>query len=81
MTCWQHDPLRMQCAEDSRMRRVAPRPLLGAFLNVTGTTRLPNRRDFVVQSTSNYGVEFIQFSGNYDVGAKFTAFMGALTVT
>lgn len=50
-------------------------------MNVTGTTRLPNRRDFVVQSTSNYGVEFIQFNGNYDVGAKFTAFLGAPIVT
>ena len=63
------------------MRRVAPRPLLGAYMNVTGTTRLPNRRDFVVQSTSNYGVEFIQFTGNYDVGARFTAAMGAPAVT
>ena len=62
------------------MRRVAPRPLKGAYMNVTGTTRLPNRRDFVVQSSSNYGVEYVQFTGNYDVGAKFAAFIGAPTV-
>lgn len=60
------------------MSRVAPRPLKGAFLNITGTSKIDNKADYKYQ-LSNYGVDYVQFAANYPVGARFTVYLGALS--
>lgn len=62
--------------EKGQTSRVAPRPLKGAYMNITGTTRIENKPDYKYQ-VSDYGVNYVQFSANYNVGAKFTVYMGA----
>ena len=59
------------------MSRVAPRPLKGAYMNITGISKIDNKVDYKFQ-VSDYGVNFVQFAANYNVGAKFTVSMGAL---
>ncbi|CAL8464674.1 g4209 [Coccomyxa elongata] len=61
--------------ERGQVSRVAPRPLKGAFLNITGTSRIDNKADYKYQ-LSNYGVDYVQFAANYPVGARFTVYLG-----
>jgi hypothetical protein len=64
--------------EKGQVSRVAPRPLKGAYMNITGTSRIDNKADYKFQ-VSDYGVNYVQFAANYNVGAKFTVAMGAPT--
>lgn len=64
--------------EKGQVSRVAPRPLMGAYMNITGTSRIDNKADYKFQ-VSDYGVNYVQFAANYNVGAKFTVAMGAPT--
>ncbi|BDA49439.1 hypothetical protein COCOBI_14-0560 [Coccomyxa sp. Obi] len=61
--------------ERGQVSRVAPRPLKGAFMNITGTSRIDNKADYKYQ-ISNYGVDYVQFAANYPVGARFTVYLG-----
>jgi hypothetical protein len=63
--------------EKGGVSRVSPHPLRGAYLQVTAQTKLPNRFDFTAITSNNYGLEYVQFDANYDVGASFTASLGA----
>lgn len=63
--------------EKGSVSRVAPRPLKGAYMNITGISKIDNRVDYKFQ-VSDYGVNFVQFAANYNVGAKFTVSMGLL---
>lgn len=62
--------------EKGQTSRIAPRPLQGAFLNITGNSRIDNRADYKYQ-VSDYGVDFVQFSAIKNFGARFTVYMGA----
>lgn len=75
LSCAETGPLYVK-VEKGQTSRIAPRPLKGAYLNITGNSRIDNRADYRFQ-VSDYGVNFVQFSANYNVGAKFTVYMGA----
>ena len=75
LCCTELAPLKIQ-VERGQVSRVAPRPLKGAFLNITGTSKIDNKADYKYQ-LSNYGVDYVQFVANYPVGARFTVYLGA----
>lgn len=75
MFCAELAPLYIK-VERGQVSRVAPRPLKGAFMNITGYSKIDNKADYKYQ-LSEFGVDYVQFAANYPVGARFTVYLGA----